>query len=144
LPSDACVPLARYTASSSTLDLVNRPLVYGNRLLYQLIYCLAERVSQVAGAHLLLYESGDGQTAAAGSNLPQPLVVRLTDAANNPIEGAAVQFDITGGGGATSAVTEPAPGRYEITWQVGAAGPQTIVAKAAGTALTVTLHATAT
>jgi VCBS repeat-containing protein len=49
-----------------------------------------------AGAHLVI-ESGDAQTAAVGSALPDSLVVRVTDTNGNPAAG--VQVDWTAGGG---------------------------------------------
>jgi hypothetical protein len=40
--------------------------------------------------------SGDGQEAIAGSLLPRPLVVRLTDAAERPVSGASLVFSFQG------------------------------------------------
>jgi hypothetical protein len=142
LPAEASIPIARFTPSTNTLEILSRPLVYSNPLLYGLICCLAERVSQVAGALLLLYQSGDGQSAKTGTNLPQPIVVRAVDAANNPATGLAVQFNVTGGGGSLSPVTEKPGGLYEASWKMGPAGPQTVTATVAGSALSVTFTAT--
>jgi uncharacterized protein YjdB len=41
--------------------------------------------------------SGDGQSGAAGSTLPQQLVVRVTDVHGNAVSGAAVSFAASGG-----------------------------------------------
>jgi flagellar hook protein FlgE len=46
--------------------------------------------------------SGDAQTGTVGSTLPQPLVVRVTDAHNNPTPGVAVTFAVTSGGGSVT------------------------------------------
>jgi hypothetical protein len=40
----------------------------------------------------LLAVSGDGQEATIGSELPEPLIVRLTDAGAHPISGIALEF----------------------------------------------------
>lgn len=40
--------------------------------------------------------SGDGQEATVGSLLPEPLVVRLTDAATRPVAGASLVFSFQG------------------------------------------------
>ncbi|MEH2078331.1 MAG: N,N-dimethylformamidase beta subunit family domain-containing protein [Nostoc sp.] len=52
--------------------------------------------------------SGDNQTGAAGTALPNPLVVQVKDGAGNPQLGVTVNFAVTSGGGSvspTSAVT---------------------------------------
>ncbi len=57
----------------------------------------------VAGSAAALNQiSGDGQTATAGSTLPLPLVVEVTDQYGNPVSGVAVTFDDGGVGGAFS------------------------------------------
>jgi len=55
------------------------------------------------GANLVL-ASGDNQTAAVGSALPDSLVVKVTDAAGNPVAGVPVHWSV-GGGGAISPET---------------------------------------
>jgi len=42
---------------------------------------------------------GDGQSAPAGTTLPQPLTVLVTDQYGNPVSGATVFFDDGGSGG---------------------------------------------
>ncbi len=52
--------------------------------------------------------SGDNQTGGAGTSLPNPLVVRVTNSSGNPQAGVTVNFAVTSGGGSvspTSAVT---------------------------------------
>ncbi|HET8624411.1 MAG TPA: Ig-like domain-containing protein [Gemmatimonadales bacterium] len=44
----------------------------------------------------LAIESGDDQSGTAGTALPEPLVVRVTDAAQRSVEGATVEFSPTG------------------------------------------------
>jgi adhesin/invasin len=46
--------------------------------------------------------SGDFQAAKAGSPLPLPLVVKVTDQYGNPVSGVAVTFDDAAAGGAFS------------------------------------------
>ena len=43
--------------------------------------------------------SGNGQTGIAGRSLPVPLEVEAEDEDGNPIEGLALQFEVTAGGG---------------------------------------------
>ncbi|AFZ02039.1 N,N-dimethylformamidase beta subunit family domain-containing protein [Calothrix sp. PCC 6303] len=66
--------------------------------------------------------SGDNQTGATGSTLPNPLVVEVKDSGGNPQSGVTVNFAVTGGGGSvspTSAVTN-ASGQASTTLTLGA------------------------
>ena len=47
--------------------------------------------------------SGDGQTGIVGLTLADPLVVEVTDAAGDPVEGVSVQWAAQGGGSVSSA-----------------------------------------
>lgn len=70
--------------------------------------------------------SGDGQSALAGAGLGAPLVVRVTNADGDPLEGAPVVFRVVSGGGAvnpTGALTD-ADGRAQTAWTLGTAGNQ--------------------
>lgn len=49
--------------------------------------------------------NGDNQTGLAGSALPNPLVVQVTDSASNPQSGVTVNFAVTSGGGSVSPVS---------------------------------------
>ena len=79
--------------------------------------------------------SGDGQTGAAGTTLPVPLLVEVRDANANFISGATVGFSVTAGGGSVSpasAVTN-ASGQASATLTLGASGgTDTVQATAAG------------
>ena len=57
--------------------------------------------------------SGDGQEAAVGSLLPDPLVVRLTDAASRPVAGASLVFSFQGP--APDAVVNPGTAETDST-----------------------------
>jgi hypothetical protein len=91
--------------------------------------------------------SGDNQTGTVGSVLPQPLVVRVSDANDNPIPNLTIQWTAEGGGSvsAPSSVTD-ANGLASVTRTLGeAAGTQTTVADAgqlAGSPVTFTHTAT--
>ncbi|MEH2139980.1 N,N-dimethylformamidase beta subunit family domain-containing protein [Nostoc sp.] len=66
--------------------------------------------------------SGDNQTGAAGTALPNPLVVQVKDGAGNPQSGVTVNFAVTSGGGSVlpaSAVTN-ANGQASTTLTLGA------------------------
>jgi hypothetical protein len=141
--ADPSVPLARFTIAGGPLDAVSdRPLVYSNALLFLLIVSLIDNLNSVAGANLLLYVSGDGQSAPANTALPKPLVVALQDGTGNPVTGGLVQFSVTAGGGTVTPTAELPGGKYSTQWTLGASGAQIVTAKAAGTNLSVNLEAT--
>lgn len=89
-----------------------------------------------ASANGLAMESGDGQTAAAGSALPDPLVVSVTDAFGNPVEGVTVSWAAQGGGSLSeNSTTTAADGTTSVTRTLGpTAGTQTTTASAEGLA----------
>ena len=74
--------------------------------------------------------SGDVQTGNAGAELPIDLVVRVTDALGNPVQGATVSFQVTAGGGAASPASQASngSGNASTRWSLGssAAAPQTL------------------
>jgi hypothetical protein len=142
-PSDPSVPLGRLTLPGGPLDAVSdRPAVYDNTLLYQLIVCLAGRVAGLA-AVTLAYVSGDNQSASASAALAAPLVVALLDASGNPVIGAAPpQFTVAAGGGTLGAAGGAGPGQYQASWTLGPAGPQAVTVHSAQSAVTVRFTAT--
>jgi hypothetical protein len=78
--------------------------------------------------------SGNTQTGAVNAQLPEPLVVKVTDAGGNVVEGQAVSFAVTAGGGTVSAgtaTTDPS-GIAQALWTLGgvAGSPQTLEARA--------------
>ena len=96
----------------------------------------------------IAYLSGDGQTAAAGSVLPQPIVAVVTDANGDPVAGVTVTMATTPGDG-TLSVTQPKTdpqGRVAAQWTLGAhAGSQSASATVSGlTGSPVSFGATAT
>jgi chitodextrinase len=93
--------------------------------------------------------TGNGQTAEVGDPLPAPLVVLVTDAEGNPIEGATVEFELTSAG--TGAAIQPsttrltdASGLAEVQVVLGdKVGLQTGEARVATTTLTTSFTAIA-
>jgi hypothetical protein len=84
--------------------------------------------------------AGDGQNAAAGTNVPTPPSVKVTDAVGNPIQGVLVTFAVTGGGGIVAPAVPVATGGNGIaavtSWQLGpVAGPNQLTATVAGTSV---------
>ncbi|HEV7586995.1 MAG TPA: Ig-like domain-containing protein, partial [Longimicrobium sp.] len=77
--------------------------------------------------------SGNTQSAPAGTELPQALVVEVSDANGNPVQGQVVNFVVTAGGGhvfAGSSATNAA-GVAQERWTLGtAAGPQSLEVRA--------------
>jgi adhesin/invasin len=79
--------------------------------------------------------SGNAQTGTVNTTLPQPLVVRVTDATNNPIQGFLVAFEIATGNGQalTQSASTNAQGLAQTAFRLGTiAGANSILARAAG------------
>jgi hypothetical protein len=75
--------------------------------------------------------SGDGQMAAAGTQLPAALVVGVTDPFGNPVSGATVQFSDNGAGGgfSSSSVITDSNGQASATYTLpGTAGTYPVTA----------------
>lgn len=68
--------------------------------------------------------AGDGQSAAVSTQLPLDLVVKVTDAVDNPTQGVLVTFAILSGGGTLSANSglTNAAGNASFRWTLGPAG----------------------
>lgn len=71
--------------------------------------------------------SGDLQTAPAGTELPQPLVVEVSDAQGRPVRGQVVNWVVSGGGGSVFAGTAltDRDGRAQERWTLGTAAGDT-------------------
>jgi hypothetical protein len=80
--------------------------------------------------------SGDGQMAPVGAALPNPLVVEVTDAFGNPIEGVPVAWSPDGGGSVSATTTNTgADGLTSVSRTLGAtAGTQRTFATVDGLA----------
>jgi adhesin/invasin len=79
--------------------------------------------------------SGNNQNGAAGSPLAAPLVVTVTDANANAVQGFAITFAVTAGGGTLSAtnVATNAQGQAQTSLTLGAtAGANSVTATATG------------
>ncbi|HUQ48057.1 MAG TPA: invasin domain 3-containing protein [Gemmatimonadaceae bacterium] len=90
--------------------------------------------------------SGDGQTAVAGTAVATAPSVKIVDGNNNPVNGAAVNFAVATGGGSitgASATTNSSGIAIVGSWTLGAtAGANTITASTAGVSGLVTISAT--
>lgn len=77
---------------------------------------------------------GDGQTATAGSELPDSVVVRTLDAAGSPVGGITVVWSVSGGGSVSATATVSGPdGMTGVRRTLGpAAGAQATVATVEG------------
>ncbi len=80
--------------------------------------------------------SGDEQTGRAGTQLADPLVVEVTDAFGNPIDGVMIAWSVEGGGDVSDPETVTgADGRASVTRTLGVtSGPQATIATAEGLA----------
>lgn len=167
--SGACVPLGRVTLPMSDAESIHacdgvQP-VLNNALLYELLLCLADRVTAIAQGPILRYAFGDNQVATVESALAEPLGVEIIDGEGNPIAGVTVEFEVMRGGGSLTlgveretdavsphdrenyslSVKTKDDGRASVLWTLGPeANSQQVMARAVGTSSTVTFHATAT
>src|SRR3954464_9464501 len=78
--------------------------------------------------------SGNAQSGAVNTELPQPVVVKVTDAKGRVVKGQVVNFVVTAGGGhvsAGTATTDPS-GLAQVLWTLGgvAGSPQALEARA--------------
>jgi len=77
--------------------------------------------------------SGQQQSAPANAELPEPLVIRVTDAKGNPLGGQIVNFRVTSGGGSVfgGASLTNSSGIAQERWTLGSAlGAQSLEARA--------------
>lgn len=86
---------------------------------------------------------GSGQGGAIGTPLPEPVVVRVTNAASDPVVGATVVFSASNGGSASpSQIVTDASGVAQTVWTLGSAiSDQTLTAIAGGVQTEVTAEA---
>jgi hypothetical protein len=68
--------------------------------------------------------SGGNQTATAGTMLPAPIVVKVTDSAGVALRGIAVDFTAQGGGSASAATTTDSLGMATAQWTLGTSTAQ--------------------
>jgi len=93
----------------------------------------------------LVVVSGNNQSGDEGTALGNPLVVRVANAAGDPIDGITVTWTVTAGGGSLngSTSTTNAQGETSQSYTLGAAGSNRVRASVTGTSLTVDFSATA-
>ena len=102
----------------------------------------------VVGSNLIKV-GGDNQSGATGSTLPNPLVVRVVNAQNNPQSGVTVNFAVTNGGGtvSTASAVTNASGEASTTLTLGSvpSGPDGVIVTATAVGIgSTTFSATAT
>lgn len=104
-----------------------------------------QHTATAGAASQLTLVSGDGQTAIVGTPVPDGLVVRLLDAAQNPVPGVPVAWVVGQGVGTAAPQTTPTAedGTASTRWTLGPApGEHTITAVVSGVGV-VRFHATA-
>jgi adhesin/invasin len=100
-----------YTLGSlGTQQVIARAPAYDNT---QVVFTLR------AVSPILLKVSGDGQSAPAGTTLPQPLVVRLIHADGRPLPGASIVFNPRKGTATPPNATTDADGYASTQWTIG-------------------------
>lgn len=120
------------TTLASSQDLAGSPVTFTH-------------TATAGSANRVIKLSGDNQSAVAGSQLPNPLVVQVLDAQNNPVPNRAVTWVIGAGGGSANPQNSStdADGKASTQWTVGAQGNNTLNAVVSGVG-TATFSATAT
>jgi hypothetical protein len=90
--------------------------------------------------------SGDNQTGPFGTALPDPLVVRVTSAAGDSLEGVLVDWTVTEGGGSLSlpSSSTDTAGLAQVSLTLGPGGTNRVRATVRNTTLTADFTATAT
>ncbi len=92
-------------------------------------------VAVAASANGIAGVSGDEQTAPAGTVLPEPLVVQVTDAFGNPIEGVTITWTPDGGSVSEASTVTDTEGLASTVRTLGpTAGVQTTLASSEGLA----------
>lgn len=93
----------------------------------------------------LVKESGDNQSAVAGTAVPAPLIVVVRDSAGRPIAGVTVSFAVTGGGGRTGSTTvvTQSNGKASAIWTLGTAVGNNTLSAAVANLPAVSFSATA-
>ncbi len=96
------------TASASDPALAGSPVVFNH-------------TATAGNAARVIVVDGNGQQAAPGATLPEPLVVEVLDAENNPIVGRAVAWVIGAGEGSVNPATSntDSQGRATTQWTLG-------------------------
>ena len=84
------------------------------------------------GGIVLLIVSGNGQSGPSNTELPDPLVVKVTKPNGNPLKGQIVNFVVVEGGGSVFAgvAQTNTQGVAQEFWTLGAPGPQTLEVRA--------------
>lgn len=121
------------TATATAAGLAGSPVVFTH-------------TAQPGSASSLVLISGSGQSAPPGTELPDPLVVRVVDESGNGIAGQAVTWIVSTGGGSVDPGTSQTDGDglASARWTLGGSpGPNALTAVASGIGL-VTFSATAT
>jgi VCBS repeat-containing protein len=124
---------ANWTLGALAGEQMVKATVIGDGLPASLLVNFSATAVSGAGAHLILV-SGDNQTAAVGSALPESLVVRVTDELDNPVAGVEVTWSVGGGGSISpSTVVSDAGGLAAAERVLGnASGTQTAQASSSG------------
>ena len=146
VPADTSVPLGHVNLADGWIDaFAERPLVFSNPVLWQVIVCLAQQAGAIHGA-ILRYAGGDNQGGTTGKPLASPLVVELVDGGGNAVGGTTVQFQPASGSGTASPATiaTDQQGRAQTTWTLGSTvGDQSLIVGAVGSPLSVKFSAKA-
>jgi hypothetical protein len=93
------------------------------------------KATEPAGASRLTIVQGHLQSAAVGTQLPTPLILRALSAEGRPVAGIPISFSVVQGGGTVDPATgtSDANGEVKAKWTLGPASQvQTVIGSAAG------------
>jgi adhesin/invasin len=115
---------------------VSAPGLAGSPLTFTATSLSASKIARV---------SGDAQSTVLGRPLPEPVVVRVTDAADTPVPNATVTFAAAAGSVTPTLATTDVNGLARATWTLGTTiGAQTLTATLVGPQGTPSVTFTAT
>jgi len=108
------------------------------------LQCSGDTTEPTTAANMIVV-SGDGQSAPMGATLPDPLVVEVTDAQGDPVQGVTVHWDADGVGSVSAgSVQTGSDGRASVQRVLGTTPGTQNTTASVGQSLSVTFSATAT
>ena len=133
------------TFSRKRFDALDSVIAGGLALLFLSACSSNDSTSPTARATAVAVSSGASQVATVGTALASPVVVKVTDAAGNAVEGVSVTFAPSSASGSvsTATVTTDVNGMASVTWTLGTLAGTDSMSVTAGTLTPIALVATA-
>ena len=132
------------TTRRKRFDALDGAIACGLALLF-VNACSGDSTSPTARATSIAVSSGASQVATVATSLASPVVVKVTDASGNPVEGVGVSFAPSAASGSVSVAqaTTDANGMASVTWTLGTLAGTDSMSVTAGALTPIALVATA-